>query len=205
MVHILHGEVLRDGIVPAEQVAARLVGQLCTGLCDELIYHVLFDGHSLLVLVFEVTSSLLVVNEVVDGRVRPADGAGVAMSDRHGTELHGLGVEGEKTVGQQLSYSGEILECLRRLDGAEHAGDGAEHPSLRAGGHSAWRRRFLEHTAVAGGAGQMGERLTVEPKDPTMLEGLSGHHAGVVDQEFHGEIVRTVHHEVIFFDDVEGV
>ena len=74
---------------------------------------------------FEVAGSLFVINQVVDSRIRAADGARVAMLHRNGAELHRLGIEGEQTVRQQLANACEILQCLCGLDGAQHTSDGA--------------------------------------------------------------------------------
>jgi len=51
----------------------------------------------------------------------------------------------------------------------------------------------------------VGEGLAVESQDAAVREGLAGHDAGIVDEEFHGEIVCAVDHEVIILDDVEGI
>ena len=74
---------------------------------------------------FEVARGLLVVYQMVDGGMAAADGARVAMTDGHRAELHGLGIEGEQTVRQQLADAREILQRLGGLDGAQHTSDGA--------------------------------------------------------------------------------
>ena len=74
---------------------------------------------------FQVASSLFVIYQVVDGGIGAADGACVAMLYGDGAKLHGLCIEGEKSVGQQLADAREILQCLSGLDGAEHTSDGA--------------------------------------------------------------------------------
>ena len=38
-----------------------------------------------------------------------------------------------------------------------------------------------------------------------MTEGLASHHTRIVDEELHGEVVRAIHHEVIFPDEVKRV
>ena len=52
---------------------------------------------------------------VTDGGMAAADGARVAMTDGHGAEQHGLGIEGEQTIGQQLADAREILQRLGGL------------------------------------------------------------------------------------------
>ena len=111
---------------------------------------------------FEVASSLFVIYELIDSGIRAADGARVAVLYGNRAELHGLGIEGEQTVCQQLADTCEILQGLCGLDGAQHTGNGTEDTSLRASGNGSYWRRFLEHTTVAGRAGKMGKRLPVE-------------------------------------------
>ena len=72
----------------------------------------------------KVACGLLVVNQVVDGGIITADGARVAMLHGHSTELHGLGIERQQTIGQQLPYSSKVFQRLSSLDGAQHTSDG---------------------------------------------------------------------------------
>ena len=76
-------------------------------------------------LVFQVASGLFVINEVIDGGIRAADGARVAMLHGNRSELHRLGIKGEQTVRQQFADTREILQGLCGLDGAQHTSDGA--------------------------------------------------------------------------------
>ena len=145
----------------------------------------------------QITRRLLVVYQMVDGGIASADGACVAMLHADGTELHGLCVEGEQTVGEQLSHAGEVFQRLGSLDGAQHTGNGSQYTCLRAGRNGSDRWWLLEEAAVAGRAGQMGEGLTVEAQDATVRERLTSHDAGVVDEEFHGEVVSAVDHEIV--------
>ena len=94
---------------------------------------------------------------------------------------------------------------LGSLNGAQHASDSTQHTSLRACGNGTWRRRFLEHAVIACCARQMGERLAIETQDATMRERLSCHHASIIDEKLHGEVVGAIHDEVIFLDDVERI
>ena len=127
------------------------------------------------------------------------------MAYRHRAELHGLGIEGEQAVGEQLAHTCEVFQCLGSLDGAQHTGDGTQHTSLRTGGHNSCGWRFLEHAAVAGRAGQMSECLAVEAEYAAVREGLASHDAGIVDEEFHGEVVRAIDDEVVLLNNIEGV
>ena len=156
-------------------------------------------------MVLQVARGLFVVYQMVDGGMTAADGARVAMTDGHRAEQHGFGVEGEQTIGQQFADAREILQRLGGLDGAQHTGNGSQYACLRTGGNGASRRRFLEHAAVAGRAGHVGKRLTVEAQDAAVRERFARHDTRIIDEELHGEVVGTVHHEVVLPDDVERV
>ena len=79
---------------------------------------------------FQVAGRLFVVNQVVDGGAQATDGARVAMLDRYRTELHGLGIEGEQSIGQQLTNARKVLQCFSSLYGAQHASDGSQDTCL---------------------------------------------------------------------------
>ena len=128
---------------------------------------------------------------MVDGGIRAADGARVTMADWHRAELHGLGIEGEQAVRQQFTNTRKVLQCLSSLDRAEHTRNGTEDSCLGTSRDCTHWRRFLKHATVAGCARQMGERLAVETQDATMREGFACHHTRIVDEELHGEVVRT--------------
>ena len=154
---------------------------------------------------FQVAGGLFVINQMVDRGVRAADGARVAMLNRNRAELHRLGIEGKQTVGQQFADTGEILQSLSGLNGAQHTCDSTQYASLRTGGNGSYGRRFLEHTTIAGRAGQMGKRLAVEAQDASMRERLARHHTSVVDEKLHREVVGTIDDEVVLLDDIERV
>ena len=154
---------------------------------------------------FKVARGLLVIYQVVDGGVRAADGARVAMLHRYGAEQHGLGIEGQQAIGQQLPYPCEVFQRLSSLDGAQHTGNGTQDTRLRTRWYGSYGRRFLEHTTVTGRAWQMRERLSVKAQDATMRERLACHHTRIIDEELHGEVVRAVDDEVVLLDNIERV
>ena len=51
----------------------------------------------------------------------------------------------------------------------------------------------------------MGKGLTVKAQDAAMREGLARHHTSIVDEELHGEVVRTVDNEIVLIDNVERI
>ena len=71
----------------------------------------------------EVASGLFVIYQVINCGVTATDGARVTMLHGNGAELHGLGIEGEQTIGQQLADAREVLQRLSGLDGAQHTSD----------------------------------------------------------------------------------
>ena len=78
----------------------------------------------------EVTTRQLIVDETVDGGMGSAQFARLALADLDGVENHGLGIEGEKSVGEQFPYAGEVFQHLGRLDGSQHTGNGSQHTGL---------------------------------------------------------------------------
>ena len=65
-------------------------------------------------MLFEFACRLLVIDEVVDGGIGATDGTCVSMPDVDRAELHGLGIECQQAVGQELAYAGEILQASRQ-------------------------------------------------------------------------------------------
>jgi hypothetical protein len=85
-----------------------------------------------------------------------------------GAELHGFSVEGEQTIGKQLTYPSKVFQGFGSLDSTKHTGNGSQDTSLTTGWNSPCRRWFLKEATVAGSARQMGKRLTIETQDTTM-------------------------------------
>ena len=86
MVDILHPVVLGDIVVRPQEIAARLIGRILLSLSYQFFYDVLWNLHRLMV--FEVTCGLFlrpfgskrarrerVINQMIDGGIRAADGA----------------------------------------------------------------------------------------------------------------------------------
>lgn len=95
-------------------------------------------------MVFQITRSLLIVDEMIDGRVVAADFAGCTLLYLDGAEVHRLGIEGEQSVGEQFAHTEEVLQRLGSLDGSEHTSDGTKDSCLARGRNSACWRWFLE-------------------------------------------------------------
>ena len=111
MVDILHPVVLSHHVSlvcgNAQQVTARLIGRILPGLADQFIYYFLWNLHHLVV--FEVASGLFIIYQMIDGRISATDGTRVAMLYRNSTELHGLGIKGEQTIGEQFTNTREVF------------------------------------------------------------------------------------------------
>lgn len=56
-------------------------------------------------MVLQIAGCLLVIDEMVDGRVVAADFAGCTLLHLDGAEVHRLGIEGEQSVGEQIAYT----------------------------------------------------------------------------------------------------
>ena len=56
-------------------------------------------------MVLQIAGCLLVIDEMVDGRVVAADFAGCTLLYLDGAEVHRLGIEGEQSVGEQFAYT----------------------------------------------------------------------------------------------------
>lgn len=79
---------------------------------------------------FKVARCLLIVNEMVYGRMVAADLACAARLYLYCAEVHRLGIEGEQAVRQQITDTKQIFQCLGGLYGAEHSGNGTEYAGL---------------------------------------------------------------------------
>ena len=61
---------------------------------------------------FEFADSLIIIDQLGDGRMRSTDGTCVAVLDGNRAELHRPGVEGQQPVRQQFADAREILQRL---------------------------------------------------------------------------------------------
>ena len=153
----------------------------------------------------KIARCLFIIYQMVDGGMIAADGARRALLHVDGTELHGLGIEGQQAVGQQLTDTRKVFQRLSSLDGTQHTSDGTQYASLRTRWYGTYGRRLFEEATIAGCAWQMGKRLAVEAQNATVREWLARHHTRIINQELHGEVVGTVHDEVVLLDDVQCV
>ena len=156
-------------------------------------------------MILQIARSLFIVNEVIDGRMFTADGARRTLLHVDGAELHGLGIECQKTIRQQLADTCKVFQRLGSLDGTQHTSNSTQYTRLRTRRHSSYWRRLLKETAITGRTRQVCKGLSVEAQDAAMREWLACHHARIVDEELHGEVVGTVHHEVVFLDNIQRV
>ena len=68
----------------------------------------------------KVARSLFIIYQMVDSGMLTTDGARRTLLHVDGTELHGLGVKRQQTVGQKFADTRKILQRLCGLDGAQH-------------------------------------------------------------------------------------
>ena len=73
----------------------------------------------------QVASGLFVIYQMIDCGIGATDGARVTMLHGNRAELHGLGIESEQAVCQQLADTREIFQGLCGLDGTQHTSDGS--------------------------------------------------------------------------------
>ena len=150
---------------------------------------------------FQITRSLLIVDEMIDGRAVAADFAGCTLLYLDGAEVHRLGIEREQSVVAQFAHTEEVLQRLCSLDGSEHTGDGTKDSCLATGRNSACWSWFLEETTVTSRAWKMGEGLPLESQDAARRECLAQSHTGIIDEELHREVVGAINDEILWLDD----
>ena len=51
----------------------------------------------------------------------------------------------------------------------------------------------------------MGKGLSVESQNAAVRERLTRHHTRIIDEKLHGEVVGTVHHKVVFPNDIQRI
>ena len=156
-------------------------------------------------MLFQIAGSLLVIDEMVDGRVVAADFAGCTLLHLDGAEVHRLGIEGEQSVGKQIAHAEEVLQSLCCLDGSEHTGDGSQNACLTTGRNCACWRWFLEEATVTCRAWQVGKGLSLESQDAAMREGFAQTYAGIIDKELYREVVCSIDDEIPWLDDFLGI
>ena len=156
-------------------------------------------------MMLQITRSLLVVDEMVDGRVVAADFAGCTFLHLDGTEVHRLGIKGEQSVGEQFAYTEEVLQCFGCLNGSEHSGDGTQNACLATCRNSACWRWLLEEATVTCCAWEMGKGLSLESLDAAMRECLAQAHTGIIDEELHREVIGAIDDEIPWLDDFLGI
>src|SRR5688572_940248 len=122
-------------------------------------------------------------------------------------------IEQKELADKRLSYAGYQLDGFQCLQGADDAGQRAEHSGLCARGHQSRRRRFGKKVAIGGKPASVGggfERLqhghrAVEPADCSVHQRALLCRAGIGDGIARFEIVRAVRHQIVLSDQVAGV
>ena len=155
----------------------------------------------------QIADRLFVVDQLGNGRVRAAHGAVFGMRrELYLAEFHRERIVGEQVTREQIAHAENVLDGFHRLQTTDNAAHSANHARLLAGRHGIFRRRFLEHAAVAGAlARNVRHELSLKTDDSRMGERLLRHHAGVVDEELRREIVRAIDDEIVILDEVEDV
>ena len=156
-------------------------------------------------MLFQIAGCLLVIDEMIDGRVVAADFAGCTLLHLDGAEVHRFGIEGKQTVGEQFAHTEEILQSFGCLDGSQHTGDGSQNACLTRGRNSACWRWLLEETAVTCRTWQVSKSLPLESQNAAMREWLALAYTGIVDEELRREVVCGIDDEIPWLDDFLGI
>ena len=120
--------------------------------------------------------------------------------------MHGFGIKGEQRAAKGFADTGDKLQGLGRLDGAEHAGYRPQHTRLGTGGNSIRWRWFAEKTAITGGPPRKyGHGLAGETQDAAMGKGDIFHDTGIIYQKFGREVVRAFNNKIVAADDVPDI
>ena len=141
----------------------------------------------------------------MNGRLLATESTVGALDKVEALPLHREGIEGEKAVGEQIAHVSKIFDTLGGLNGAQHAGDRAEHAYGGAGLYVFLGGRLGKQATVAGGAGHVSHQLSAIATDTAHGKGFPQEHTGIVDQVFRGEIVGAVDDEVVGTYQLEGV
>ena len=78
----------------------------------------------------QIARGLFVIYQVVDGGMVATDGARRTLFHVNGAELHGLGIECQKTVFQQLADTCKLFQRLSSLDGTQHTSNSTQYTCL---------------------------------------------------------------------------
>src|SRR3990172_9499936 len=143
------------------------------------------------------TAKLLVIHHRGYGRHGPAHRASRIAGQLHLAELHVEGIVHQQTPRQRITDPQYQLYRLGRLDDADNARQNTKHARLLAAGHGTRRRGGRIDATVAPLAGQKHSGHTIEPVYAAVHVGFTRQHTGIVDQVACGEIVATVHYDVV--------
>lgn len=152
-------------------------------------------------------AELVVVDEFRDGGVFAADGALRIFAELELLELHFEGIEVEEASHEGIADAANQFDGFDGLDDADDAGEHAEHAAFSAARDHTWRRRFREHTAVAGATEVWSEdgALSVEAEDGTVDVWFFEENGDVVGAVTGGEVVGSVDNDVVRFRDLARV
>jgi hypothetical protein len=122
-------------------------------------------------------------------------------------ELHVKRVEKEQAVEQRGAFTEDEFQDLGGLNGADYAGQHAQHAALGAARDGARWRGLGIKAAVARSSQMRREHagLPVESEDGAVNVWLAEQHASVVREVAGGKVVRAIYHDVIGADDLQGV
>ena len=152
------------------------------------------------------TAEFLIIDELGDGRMIAAHRALGIAPQLQFAEPHRQRIIEHQPADQRLADAQDQLHGLGGLNQPDRSGQNAEHPAFGAAWNQAGRWRLRIQAAIAGAAGIREDRgLTLEAEDGSVHVRLLKQHARVVHQIARREVIGSIHHDVVVFQNLERV
>ena len=151
-------------------------------------------------------AELVVVDQLVDRAMLAAHRAIRILSQLQFAEFHAERIEEQQAADEAVACAENQLDRFHRLNGADDAGQHAEHSAFGARRNESRRRRFGIEAAVARAIGhaEHGD-LSLEAEDRSVHIRFAEQNARVVDEIARREIVGAIDDDVVVFEEFERV
>src|SRR5277367_337159 len=151
-------------------------------------------------------AKLVIVNQLLHGRMRAADRAVGVLAQLELAEVHVQRINEQQAADERVADAEDELDRLSRLNHADQAGKNAQDPTLGARRHQAGRRRLWIEAAIAGTIFRRKDaRLPLKAEDRPVGVRLPRKNAGIVDQIPRLKIVSAVGDHIELADDLQRV
>ena len=149
----------------------------------------------------------LVVDEVCDRWIFRAHGTARILADFKLAEFHLQRVKVHEAADEWFANTHDQFDGLNRLHDADHSWQNAQHATLGAAWHHAWRWRLWVEATVARASQVRGKNraLSVEAEDRAVDVWLLEKNTDVVAQIARGKIIRAIDHDIIRLHDLAGI